>query len=512
MNNTTRTKIFILLMTLVGSGVMAQTYTAPLNVTSNNDAIATYMTTDNTWLFTQWLNSSGQRKAYMGLSSNLSEFRLNLENGTDEFNINGADVGIGTYTPQAKLDVRGSIYSTGDFTFGTNAEFSLRRTVGEIGQGADLIIENNQGSTNQRFKIIDGTSSTPPGFAFDVSFDAGSTWERDFVYRGNKLGIGTATPNALLDIAGNTAVYDDFIGYSGVTNGTQPNGKAPTLIIRENTAGTKSPNGATYKGGLSFGVGGAGIYSVNPNPHGSANYGDLRFHTTYYNGSGFSNADRMVITRSGVIGIGTVSPVGLLDIRGTGTMDSRYKPSKSYLRIGDGNISLLMDGNEIYSNHKLIFGSSYTKEISFRNVSSTAYEQLMVIKPNGKVGIGTNSPTQELSVDGKINAEEIILEDVSGADFVFEEDYDLRSLEETEQFIKVNKHLPEVPSAAEMAEEGLAIKDMNILLLQKVEELTLHLIRMEKEAIEMKQNTENLTSKVLQQEEKIRNLEAAQNN
>ena len=71
---------------------------------------------------------------------------------------------------------------------------------------------------------------------------------------------------------------------------------------------------------------------------------------------------------------------------------------------------------------------------------------------------------------------------------------------ETEQFIKANKHLPEVPSAAEMAEEGLALKEMNILLLQKVEELTLHLIRMEKEMKDMR-------TKMLKQQSQIEALE-----
>lgn len=135
------------------------------------------------------------------------------------------------------------------------------------------------------------------------------------------------------------------------------------------------------------------------------------------------------------------------------------------------------------------FGYSTNRGIYFYadEVSTTAGVEFtpttrFFIGNNGKIGVGTTAPTQKLSVDGKINAEEIILEDVAGADFVFEEDYDLRSLEETEEFIKANKHLPEIPSAAEMAEEGLEIKTMNILLLQKVEELTLHLIRMEKEA------------------------------
>jgi hypothetical protein len=66
-------------------------------------------------------------------------------------------------------------------------------------------------------------------------------------------------------------------------------------------------------------------------------------------------------------------------------------------------------------------------------------------------------------------------------DYVFEKDYKLRSLEETEQFVREKKHLPEIPSAKEMSETGIDLTDMNIRLLKKVEELTLHMIAMDKE-------------------------------
>lgn len=103
---------------------------------------------------------------------------------------------------------------------------------------------------------------------------------------------------------------------------------------------------------------------------------------------------------------------------------------------------------------------------------------------NGNVGIGTEGmPQYALAVGGKIIAEEIIVKlRVNGTfpDYVFNSDYKLRSLEEVESFISENGHLPEVPSAKEVEENGLGIGDMNITLLKKVEELTLYVIELNK--------------------------------
>jgi DNA polymerase III delta prime subunit len=85
----------------------------------------------------------------------------------------------------------------------------------------------------------------------------------------------------------------------------------------------------------------------------------------------------------------------------------------------------------------------------------------------------------ELEVKGLIRASEIKVE-AQTADFVFEEDYQLRPLQEVEAFVKANKHLPEIPSAQEMEKEGVNVAQMNKLLLQKVEELTLYSIEQEK--------------------------------
>ena len=105
-----------------------------------------------------------------------------------------------------------------------------------------------------------------------------------------------------------------------------------------------------------------------------------------------------------------------------------------------------------------------------------------VVNFNANVGIGTTTPDAKLAVKGDIHAQEVRV-DLNGAvapDYVFEPDYTLRTLTETEAYIKANKHLPEIPSAAEMEENGVELKVMNLKLLQKVEELTLYTIGQQK--------------------------------
>lgn len=112
------------------------------------------------------------------------------------------------------------------------------------------------------------------------------------------------------------------------------------------------------------------------------------------------------------------------------------------------------------------------------------------INYDGKVGIGTVNPDEKLTVKGKIHSEEVIVDLSVPADYVFEkyyegtselkEDYKMPSLEEVEAFTKKNHHLPSVPSAATIQKEGLQLKEMTNLLLQKIEELTLYTIEQEK--------------------------------
>jgi hypothetical protein len=96
------------------------------------------------------------------------------------------------------------------------------------------------------------------------------------------------------------------------------------------------------------------------------------------------------------------------------------------------------------------------------------------------VGIGTLSTGNfALAVNGSIRAKEIIVE-TGWSDFVFEPDYKLATLDEVERHISEHGHLPDIPSAAEVAENGVKVGEMESRLLRKIEELTLHMIDMNK--------------------------------
>ncbi|WP_257667133.1 hypothetical protein [Parapedobacter tibetensis] len=100
---------------------------------------------------------------------------------------------------------------------------------------------------------------------------------------------------------------------------------------------------------------------------------------------------------------------------------------------------------------------------------------------NGNVGIGTNNPQAKLAVNGNILATEVkVKTDISVPDYVFEPDYELTPLSEVEAYVKEHKHLPEIPSAADIQRDGLDLAEMNLLLLKKVEELTLIVIEQNK--------------------------------
>ncbi|MFQ6601751.1 hypothetical protein [Flavobacterium sp. C3NV] len=106
---------------------------------------------------------------------------------------------------------------------------------------------------------------------------------------------------------------------------------------------------------------------------------------------------------------------------------------------------------------------------------------------DGNVGIGTTSPDAKLAVNGTIHSKEVKVDSsVPAPDYVFANNYKLRTLQEVESYISKHSHLPEIPSAKEFDKNGIYLAEMNMALLKKVEELTLYAIDQNKrlEAIE----------------------------
>lgn len=110
----------------------------------------------------------------------------------------------------------------------------------------------------------------------------------------------------------------------------------------------------------------------------------------------------------------------------------------------------------------------------------------MIIDKYGNVGIGTETPDTKLAVNGLIHTREVKV-DLSGwPDFVFKKDFNLPTLDEVEEQIYKNGHLKDIPSAKEVEIDGVKLGEMNKLLLQKVEELTLYIIQINRELQQVK--------------------------
>ena len=115
----------------------------------------------------------------------------------------------------------------------------------------------------------------------------------------------------------------------------------------------------------------------------------------------------------------------------------------------------------------------------------------LIITNEGRVGIVTENPgwQYKLAVEGTIGARRVKVTQVDfGADFVFSPTYNLTPLNQVEAFVKTNHHLPDIPTEAQMQTNGVDLTEMNIQLLQKVEELYLHIIEMDKRIKELESN------------------------
>jgi len=120
----------------------------------------------------------------------------------------------------------------------------------------------------------------------------------------------------------------------------------------------------------------------------------------------------------------------------------------------------------------------------------------MVIDNTGNVAIGTNDPKgYRLAVNGSAIFTKVKVQQFPWADYVFHKDYQLPTLAEVEKYIEQHKHLPGVPSAAEVEKEGIDVGDNQATLLKKIEELTLYIIQQNKEMQEMKAEIKALKEK-----------------
>ncbi len=360
-----------------------------------------------------------------------------------------------------------------------------------------------------------------------------------FIYlniKAQNVGIGTSAPTAKLEVTSNTnnqiVIHGSNTGQGGYgVYGVTNNGGIGVL-------------GESYLGNASLNSIGGWFITDGP-----ANYAlkaeTLGTGTAAYFSSPSGNA---VIVDQGNVGIAELVPTEKLHINNGNIKIGKTAWSSAtddkFLKFGDGNFVTI---GEVGGDDKMEIKA---KEITIKTSPSTPFFPAgNILIPNGKVGIGNNSPNAslavnrgtgvdgtaaffgtthvshfnyatnedtyirggkdnskvyladnpggavgigtsttagyKLAVNGNIRSKEVVVE-TGWADFVFAKDYKLPLLTEVEKYIIENKHLPEMPSAKEIQENGLKVGEVQTKMMQKIEELTLYVIELEKKIEEIK--------------------------
>lgn len=206
-----------------------------------------------------------------------------------------------------------------------------------------------------------------------------------------------------------------------------------------------------------------------------------------------NNTMRMHIASTGNIGINTDDPKQMLHIYNGNILISAPQQRAPGSTNGSIMFGEYVDSNNLGGNWAIEYNTDTPVHgLNFWRPWVTGHgmcNYVLYLADNDNVGIGTNNPQAKLAVNGGILAKSVRVNTSSTywPDYVFSPSYDLMSLKELEKFVTSNQHLPGVPSASEIGEtDQMDLGEMNTLLLQKVEELTLYIIDLQKQIDELK--------------------------
>ncbi len=396
------------------------------------------------------------------------------------------NVGIGTVSPAQKLDVSGSYAINGREIFREGSTL-LIGDVDAAGGGKEVRIRVSGGD-----KI---TIKTNGNVGIGTSFPS-------FSY-GSGLQINRDAGASELSLTGGSGAVKGFVANfgnsdSGMLVGT--NGEAPlrlftnyterVKITSDGNVGIGTNNPSTKLHIETSGANGLLIERINSTFSSTAQFKNTagstyigQFNTDFRIGTSLdlNSSNLMTIQSSGNVGIGTSNPVNKLHLYENTTNNGSYAGfTIEQDGTGDALLQLLLTDTKRY---QIGLDNSDSDKLKFGVGADWVTRTDLTIDGSGNVGIGTTDTFgYKLAVNGTIGAKEVIVETTSAwPDYVFGEEYKLPSLNEVETFTKTNKHLPNVPNQQEIKENGVNVGEMNVILLKKIEELTLYIIEQQKQ-------------------------------
>jgi hypothetical protein len=299
----------------------------------------------------------------------------------------------------------------------------------------------------------------------DIRFASGFQ-DRMVLTNGGRIGIGTNSPSAKLEV----------VGYGGDNIDMIVNGR---IKSSSNDGGLWAGNG--FVGALDNG-----------------------------NKIGFWNQDwRLVVKNDGYVGVGTTNPAERLEVNGNIKANAIKFPDGSTLSSANALV-----GNEI-SKYKINLvesnGGDNTDPMVFYRVNNgynnselrlllgddlNTSEDKFTIGVNNSAANGAWNNFFSLNTKGELSVKKVIVTLDGWSDHVFGKSYQLQSLAEVEKYIQTNQHLPNIPSETELKEKGLDTGEMLKLQMAKIEELTLHLIEQQKQIANQQKELESLKAKL----------------
>jgi hypothetical protein len=395
------------------------------------------------------------------------------------------NVGVNTTTPEAALDVNGDvIFRTGDLIVAdgitlaldvTSTKFSYYRITGPVADftlagitaGVDgrlltlfnrsgfvMQLNNEDPSASATDQIMTGTDANmliPFKGVINLQYDA---TEQKWIVKSSSKGLPAILPGGLWDLNGSD-IYNNNTGNVGIGT-TTPINKL-TIATGFNTTGwTHIATDPNVVNPIIVGETVGGV---------SAALGVLSEHTLRLT-AGVLGKIQMYPTGDVVVGDNTVPGFGRFTVS---TPNNSYGISHT---SPEGNILATRIGGTSAG----IGTFTNTNMRLFVNGTSAVF----ISSGTNNVGIGIEFPANKLEVNGVIRSKEVLVEAINWPDYVFSENYKLPLLNDLEKFIRQNKHLPNIPSAATIETNGLLVGDTQKKMMEKIEELTLYIIELNK--------------------------------